>query len=75
MKDLYSMKKSLIINIATVLVSLIVTFFIFENLSWYHFGDIPTKVVLIRLIAFFFASECLIIVIFDLLRKKKDNDY
>ena len=69
------MKKSLIINIATVLVSLIVTFFIFENLSWYHFGDIPTKVVLIRLIAFFFASACLIIVIFDLLRKKKDNDY
>ena len=69
------MKKSLIINIATVFVSLIVTFFIFENLSWYHFGDIPTKVVLIRLIAFFFASECLIIVIFDLLRKKKDNDY
>ena len=66
--------KKLFINIGSVLISLTITFFTFECLSWYHFGDIPTKVVLIRLIAFFFATECLIIVILHLLRKKKDND-
>lgn len=29
------------------------TFVIFEQLSWYHFGDMPTKVVLFRLIFVF----------------------
>lgn len=65
------MKKPLLINIVTVLVSLIITFFVFENLSWYHFGDIPTKVVLIRLIAFFCVVVSIILAICTLVRKYK----
>ena len=46
------MKKNILYFIAVVL-SLLITFVFFELMSWYHFGDIPTKVVLVRLIAFF----------------------
>lgn len=32
-------------DIGSVLISLAITLFVFENLSWYHFGDIPSTVV------------------------------
>lgn len=46
------MKKFLIIS-GLILISLIITFVVFQNLSWYNFGDIPTKVVKLRLVIFF----------------------
>lgn len=50
------MKKNLLISIFIIILSLVFTFILFEQLSWYHFGDIPTSVVLYRLIAFFLIS-------------------
>ena len=57
------MKKNILYFIAVVL-SLLITFVFFELMSWYHFGDIPTKVVLVRLIAFFLVVAGLLISIF-----------
>ena len=54
------MKKNILYFIAVVL-SLLITFVFFELMSWYHFGDIPTKVVLVRLIAFFLVVAGLLI--------------
>ena len=62
--------KRFLILFATVILSLLITFITFENLSWYHFGDIPTKVVFIRLIIFFCVTECLIFGIFALIKNK-----
>lgn len=42
------MKKIIICSI----ISLVITFIFFELMSWYHFSDIPTLIVLIRLIIF-----------------------
>lgn len=46
------MKRFLKITIILTL-SLLITFITFDSLSWYNFGDIPTKVVAFRLILFF----------------------
>lgn len=64
------MKKNILYFIAVVL-SLLITFVFFELLSWYHFGDIPTKVVLVRLIAFFLVVAGLLISIVAFINKKK----
>ena len=64
------MKKSILYFIAVVL-SLLITFVFFELMSWYHFGDIPTKVVLVRLIAFFLVVAGLLISIVAFINKKK----
>ena len=64
------MKKNILYFIAVVL-SLLITFVFFELMSWYHFGDIPTKVVLVRLIAFFLVVAGLLISIVALINKKK----
>ena len=64
------MKKNILYFIAVVL-SLLITFIFFELMSWYHFGDIPTKVVLVRLIAFFLVVAGLLISIVALINKKK----
>ena len=64
------MKKNILYFIAVVL-SLLVTFVFFELMSWYHFGDIPTKVVLVRLIAFFLVVAGLLISIVAFINKKK----
>lgn len=66
------MKKFLVI-IGTVLFSLIITFVTFEALSWYHFGDIPTKVVFFRLIVFFFIIEGLSLSILAIVNKFKNK--
>lgn len=65
------MKKALI-TIGIVILSLLITFITFEALSWYHFGDIPTQVVLIRLIIFFiivWAVLCGLIILIKNLKK------
>ena len=64
------MKKNILYFIAVVL-SLLITFVFFELMSWYHFGDIPTKVVLVRLIAFFLVVAGLLISIVAFIIKKK----
>lgn len=64
------MKKNILYFIAVVL-SLLITFVFFELMSWYHFGDIPTKVVLVRLIAFFLVVAELLISIVAFINKKK----
>ena len=64
------MKKNILYFIAVVL-SLLITFVFFELMSWYHFGDIPTKVVLVRLIAFFLVVAGLLISIVVFINKKK----
>ena len=64
------MKKNILYFIAVVL-SLLITFVFFELMSWYHFGDIPTKVVLVRLIAFFLVVAGLLISIVAFINKKK----
>ena len=64
------MKKNILYFIAVVL-SLLITFVFFELMSWYHFGDIPTKVVLVRLIAFFLVIAGLLISIVAFINKKK----
>lgn len=64
------MKKNILYFIAVVL-SLLITFVFFELMSWYHFGDIPTKVVLVRLIVFFLVVAGLLISIVAFINKKK----
>ena len=64
------MKKNILYFIAVVL-SLLITFVFFELMSWYHFGDIPTKVVLGRLIVFFLVVAGLLISIVAFINKKK----
>ena len=64
------MKKNILYFIAVVL-SLLITFVFFELMSWYHFGDIPTKVVLVRLVAFFLVVAGLLISIVAFINKKK----
>lgn len=66
------MKKSIMYFIA-VIVSVIVTLVFFELMSWYHFGDIPTKIVLVRLIAFFCIVLGMLISIVVIINKKKDK--
>lgn len=63
--------KKFVTHLGTIIISLIVTFVTFETLSWYHFGDIPTTVVSVRLIIFFCVIECLFILTLSLIRKFK----
>lgn len=61
------MKKTIIILILALLITLIT----FETKSWYHIGDIPTQIVLIRLIIFFITVSIILISIFYLIKKLK----
>ena len=63
--------KKFVAYLGTIIISLIVTFVTFETLSLYHFGDIPTTVVSVRLIIFFCVIECLFILTLSLIRKFK----
>ncbi len=64
------MKKIAVILI-DLLVCALITFLFFEKMSWYHFGDIPTKVVLIRLIGFFCVLVGISISVIELIMKKR----
>lgn len=44
--------KKVVPYMLVAILSIIITFFLFEALSFYHFGDIPTTAVLVRLILF-----------------------
>lgn len=54
----------------TSFISLVITFILFELLSWYHFGDIPTIITLFRLIICFVIIEVITYFIYYSLRKK-----
>ena len=58
-------------KLITSFISLVITFVLFEILSLYHFGDIPTKIVLFRLIFVFVMIELIIYYIYKLIRNKK----
>ena len=66
------MKKVIWVIIALIL-SAVITFVLFEAMSWYHFGDIPTKIVLIRLIGFYCALAGISICTIALISKKKKS--
>ncbi len=58
-------------KLVTSIISLIITFFSFEMLSWYHFGDIPTIRIFIRLIIGFILIEEIIYFGYKLIIKKE----
>ncbi len=62
--------KKLVFVIGSVLLSLAITFITFEMLSWYHFGDIPTNVVFVRLVTFFSIVEGLCLAIYALVKRR-----
>ena len=59
-------KKHLIIGF----ISVIITLTLFEMLSWYYFGDIPTIRVFLRLIIFFIIIYVIILNIYNFIRSK-----
>ena len=59
------------VKLVTSIISLITTFFSFEMLSWYHFGDIPTISVFIRLIIGFIIIEGIIYFAYKVIKKKR----
>ncbi len=61
--------KNILIGFGIILLSLLVTLITFETMSWYHFGDNPTKVVLIRLIIFFFVMVIMFTGIIKIIKK------
>lgn len=62
--------KKVVMILINLLVSALITFMFFEAMSWYHFGDIPTKVVLIRLIAFFCILSGISISVITFIKRK-----
>ena len=63
--------KKIIPYILVVIVSVITTFFFFAAMSWYHFGDIPTPIVLIRLVFFCVVLICVLSAITYFIKKKR----
>lgn len=64
------MKKASIVFITLVATGLL-TLILFDAMSWYHIGDIPTKVVLIRLIGFYCVLSGITLSTIVLIIKKK----
>lgn len=67
--------KKIVLILGCIILSSILTFTIFEMMSWYHFGDIPTKIVTIRLIITFgfFSIFTTIIATYQCSKKVKNN--
>ena len=63
--------KKILIGIGIVLLSLLITFITFDSMSWYNFSDVPTKIVLIRLIIFFVIIVVILTGIVALINKLK----
>ena len=63
------LNKKFFVFLITIVLSLIMTFVFFEQLSWYHFGDTPTDSVLYRLIIFFIIIAMAIFSVIYLLTK------
>ena len=64
------MKKTLSV-IGIVILSLLITFFIFEIMSWYNFGSPITSVVLFRVIICFLTIFIILLGIMFLIKKSK----
>lgn len=64
------MKKASIVFITLVATGLL-TLILFDAMSWYHIGDIPTQVVLIRLIGFYCVLSGITLSTIALIIKKK----
>lgn len=63
--------KHYIIDLIICAISLVLTFIIFELLGWYHFGDMPTTMVISRLIIFFIIINVVLTGIVVLIKKRK----
>ena len=57
--------------ILSSIISLVITFVFFEALSWYKLGDIPTPIVLLRLIAFFVITEIILYSIYNIIIQRR----
>lgn len=66
--------KKIITGIIICLISLAITLATFETFNWYHFGDIPTEVVLFRLIGFFIIVNIILTGTIIVFKKSKKND-
>ena len=66
------MKKTLSV-IGIAILSLLITFFIFEIMSWYDFGSPITNVVLFRIIICFVIVFIILLGIMSLIKKSKKN--
>ena len=67
-------KKKIILGILVCIISLGITFATFETFSWYHFGDIPTEVVLFRLVVFFIITNIILTGFILLIQNKKKKE-
>ena len=65
------MKKTLPVIVLTIL-SLLVTFFLFEIMSWYDFGSPITRVVLFRIIICFVIIFIILLGLMLLVKKNKE---
>lgn len=63
--------KKFLIGLVVIILALLITFITFELMSWYHFGDIPTQVVLVRLLIFFSIITTILTGILFLVKKLK----
>ena len=64
-KNISKYKKIIVISI----ISLIITLYLFEMFSLYHFGDIPTILVLLRLIIVYIIIDVIIHYIYSYIKK------
>lgn len=62
------MKKAFII-LTVIVLSLLITFFVFDIMSWYSFSTFPTKIVLLRMIIFFTIVVIILMGVILLIRK------
>ena len=65
------MKKNLPVIVLTIL-SLLITFFLFEIMSWYDFGSPITRVVLFRIIICFVIIFIILLGLMLLVKKNKE---
>lgn len=65
------MKKNLPVIVLTIL-SLLITFFLFEIMSWYDFGSSITRVVLFRIIICFVIIFTILLGLMLLVKKNKE---
>ena len=54
--------------------SLSVTLVVFQTLGWYHMGDMPTKVVLFRIILSAAGIACVLTAVMAWIREKTENN-
>lgn len=66
--------RNFIIGIVILVLSMLITLVTFVAMSWYHFGDVPTNIVLLRMIVFtLFVFIVMTLFVFFYMRKKRIN--